>query len=92
MCIFIIIFNIKHTNPPYSVYLYNTFIIALFRNELEGYLSMLVRNFNVGAVEEMMCRNTLTVNWDGAIHDCDFNGQLDMSMNSIGRCFSCITT
>ena len=53
---------------------------------------MLVRNFNVGAVEEMMCRNTLTVNWDGAIHDCDFNGQLDMSMNSIGRCFSCITT
>ena len=28
-----------------------------------------------------MCRNTLSVGWDGYLYDCDFNQMLDMKLN-----------
>ena len=29
-----------------------------------------------------MCRNLLSVNWDGKLFDCDFNQQLDIGMSA----------
>jgi hypothetical protein len=29
-----------------------------------------------------MCRNTLSVGWDGLLYDCDFNQMLDLSLES----------
>ena len=48
------------------------------RGELEEYMELLVRNFNPAAVGAVMCRNTVSVGWDGKIYDCDFNQQLGM--------------
>lgn len=45
---------------------------------LEAYLSTLVQAFNPAAVEGLMCRNTLSVGWDGRLFDCDFNQMLDL--------------
>ena len=28
-----------------------------------------------------MCRNTLSVGWDGTLYDCDFNQMLEMPVN-----------
>lgn len=50
------------------------------RNELQGYLELLIRNFNQNTVEDLMCRNLISVNWDGGIFDCDFNQQLDIPL------------
>jgi radical SAM/Cys-rich protein len=47
---------------------------------LEGYMDLLVRNFNPGTVPHLMCINTLSVRWDGRLYDCDFNQQLDMTL------------
>ena len=46
------------------------------RGELKDYLDLLVRNFNPDTVDALMCRNTLSVSWDGSVYDCDFNQQL----------------
>lgn len=46
------------------------------RGELTEYMDLLVRNFNPGAVKGLMCRNTVSVSYDGAVYDCDFNQQL----------------
>ncbi|KAH8060811.1 DUF3641-containing protein [Aureococcus anophagefferens] len=46
------------------------------RGELRDYLDLLVRNFNPDTVDALMCRNTLSVSWDGSVYDCDFNQQL----------------
>jgi len=46
-------------------------------------LQLLVSNFNAGAANGVMCRDTVNVGWDGRIYDCDFNQQLDMGM----RCY-----
>jgi len=50
------------------------------KKELESYMQLLVSNFNAGAANGVMCRDTVNVGWDGRIYDCDFNQQLDMGM------------
>jgi len=47
---------------------------------LEGYMDLLVRNFNVETVPNLMCVNTVSVRYDGRMYDCDFNQQLDMTI------------
>lgn len=48
------------------------------RGELEEYMSLLVRNFNLSTVPGLMCINHCSVSWAGNIFDCDFNQQLDL--------------
>ncbi|XP_019647853.1 PREDICTED: uncharacterized protein LOC109488133 [Branchiostoma belcheri] len=50
------------------------------RNELQDYMNLLVGNFNPMSVKGLMCRNLLSVNWDGRLYDCDFNQQLDLTI------------
>ena len=38
-----------------------------------AYVSKLADSFNPEAVEGLMCRNLMSVSWDGYIYDCDFN-------------------
>ncbi len=45
---------------------------------LQGYMEALVTAFNPQAAAGVMCRNTLSVGWDGALYDCDFNQMLAM--------------
>jgi radical SAM/Cys-rich protein len=62
------------TNMPISRYL--DWLEA--RGETAAYMDLLVRSFNVGAVSGLMCRDTVSVSWDGRIFDCDFNQMLDL--------------
>lgn len=55
------------------------------RNELSSYMELLVRNYNLATVEKIMCRNLLSVSWDGRLFDCDFNQQLDLGMMEQGH-------
>lgn len=44
----------------------------------ERYMRKLVEAFNPQAVEGLMCRNLLSVDWTGRLYDCDFNQMLDL--------------
>ena len=62
------------------------FADLLFRTgELEAYMTLLVNNFNPAAVEGVMCRDTLSVGWDGSIYDCDFNQQLAIGLGEVNQ-------
>ncbi len=54
-------------------------------NRVESYMQRLVDAFNPGAVAGLMCRNTISISWDGLIYDCDFNQMLDMEAQISGR-------
>ena len=41
---------------------------------------LLVNSFNPAAAEGVMCRDTVSVGWDGRLYDCDFNQQLALGM------------
>lgn len=48
----------------------------------EQYMTELVEAFNPATVDGLMCRNTLSISWDGYIYDCDFNQMLDLKVAS----------
>ncbi|XP_065178758.1 uncharacterized protein LOC135809350 [Sycon ciliatum] len=50
------------------------------RNELEEYMNVLVRNFNPETVENLMCRDHVSIGYDGKVFDCDFNQQLQIGV------------
>ncbi len=45
---------------------------------LQSYLELLVNSFNPGTIDGLMCRNTISISWDGKIYDCDFNQMLEL--------------
>jgi hypothetical protein len=47
-------------------------------------MQLLVEAFNPGTVEGLMCRNTISVSWDGYLYDCDFNQMLDLKVAAPG--------
>ncbi|MBI2608698.1 MAG: arsenosugar biosynthesis radical SAM protein ArsS [Deltaproteobacteria bacterium] len=50
------------------------------KGELETYMKLLESNFNSQAAEMIMCRNLISIGWDGKIYDCDFNQMLDIPL------------
>ena len=50
------------------------------QGEYEAYLELLANAFNPATVEGLMCRNTISVSWEGKIFDCDFNQMLDLPL------------
>lgn len=65
------------TNLPISRYLN----FLLMSGNLEEYMDKLVTSFNPSAAEGVMCRNTISIGWDGTLYDCDFNQMLEMETN-----------
>ena len=68
------------TNIPISRYL--DYLIA--SGNYEDYMTSLIDAFNPEAAKGVMCRNTLSISWDGYIYDCDFNQMLDMKVKTNG--------
>jgi radical SAM/Cys-rich protein len=48
------------------------------RGEYDRYVQLLEANFNPATVDQVMCRNLISVGWSGKIYDCDFNQMLDL--------------
>ncbi|MEE2756746.1 MAG: arsenosugar biosynthesis radical SAM (seleno)protein ArsS [Myxococcota bacterium] len=45
---------------------------------LAGYMQRLSNAYNPATANGLMCRNTMSVSWDGKLFDCDFNQMLEM--------------
>ncbi len=45
---------------------------------LERYMERLYKAYNSTAAANVMCRNTLSIGWGGALYDCDFNQMLGL--------------
>lgn len=47
---------------------------------LQDYMELLKSSFNATTIENLMCRITLSVGYDGKLYDCDFNQILDLPL------------
>jgi len=52
--------------------------------ETERYMGLLVNHFNPATVDGLMCRHLVSVGWDGALYDCDFNQMLELPIGGRG--------
>ncbi|MEC8191339.1 MAG: arsenosugar biosynthesis radical SAM (seleno)protein ArsS [Myxococcota bacterium] len=46
--------------------------------QLEAYLGLLQTSFNPAAVDAVMCRDLISIGFDGSLYACDFNQMLDL--------------
>jgi radical SAM/Cys-rich protein len=65
------------TNLPISRYL----DYLVLSDNYEDYMMKLINAFNPTAAMNVMCRNTISVSWDGFLYDCDFNQMLEMEVS-----------
>lgn len=49
---------------------------------LDRYMKRLYNSYNPDVIDNLMCRNTLSVDYDGKVYDCDFNLSLGMGIRS----------
>jgi radical SAM/Cys-rich protein len=65
------------TNMPISRYM----DYLLQSGNYEKYMEKLIAAFNPVAAGNVMCRNTISVGWDGFLYDCDFNQMLELKIS-----------
>jgi radical SAM/Cys-rich protein len=75
-----IVFNRLYTitNMPISRFL--EFLVE--SGNYESYMQRLANAFHPAAAAAVMCRHTISIGWDGALYDCDFNQMLDLPVES----------
>lgn len=49
---------------------------------LDTYIHKLVDAFNPAAANGVMCKNTVSIGYDGLVYDCDFNQMLDLTIDA----------
>ena len=64
------------TNLPISRYM----DYLLQSGNYEKYMEKLIAAYNPVAAAKVMCRNTISVGWDGYLYDCDFNQMLELKV------------
>ena len=74
-----IVFNHLYTITNMPITRYEKYLKAF--GQYEKYAALLEKSFNPSTVGGLMCRNTLSVGWDGKLYDCDFNQMLSMGLN-----------
>ncbi len=62
------------TNMPITRYAMH----LKLRGEYDWYMDLLEANFNSATLDQVMCRNLISVGWEGSIYDCDFNQMLGL--------------
>jgi radical SAM/Cys-rich protein len=66
------------TNMPIA-----RFAHALQRDgQFDAYLELLATAFNRTTLEHLMCRQQVSISWDGLFYDCDFNQMLDLRLGN----------
>jgi len=66
------------TNMPISRFL--DYLIS--QGQYQEYMETLIHAFNPAAVSGLMCRNMLSVGWEGSLYDCDFNQMLELKVEA----------
>lgn len=56
--------------------------MLLSRGEFNRYLELLRASFVPENLENVMCRELISVDWQGRLYDCDFNQQLDLPLGA----------
>lgn len=53
------------------------------QGRLENYMDLLRSSHNPSNLEQVMCRSTISVDWEGHLYDCDFNQMLGLPMTGL---------
>lgn len=78
-----IMFNRLYTITNMPIGRFSKKLSAL--NQLGEYMDLLADKANPGLVDSVMCRNLVSIGWDGTVYDCDFNQALGLPAGGISE-------
>ena len=55
------------------------------KGTFNDYIRLLKENFAAANLANVMCRNLISVDWQGYLYDCDFNQQLGLALPDLNR-------
>ncbi|WP_107851753.1 arsenosugar biosynthesis radical SAM (seleno)protein ArsS [Oceanimonas marisflavi] len=55
------------------------------KRQFHDYMKLLKNNFSADNLASVMCKNLISVDWQGYLYDCDFNQQLGLPLAGEGR-------
>ena len=54
--------------------------VLLAKGQFDDYMNLLKQAYQPANLDKVMCRNLLSVDWQGYVYDCDFNQMLDLPL------------
>jgi radical SAM/Cys-rich protein len=78
-----ILFNQLHTITNQPIARFGSTLVS--KGQFNQYMQLLRDNFSEANLAGLMCRNQVSVDWQGYLYDCDFNQMLDLPMPPIAR-------
>lgn len=54
--------------------------VLMSQNQYVDYMQLLRNNFSEANLQTVMCRELISVDWQGYVYDCDFNQMLDLPL------------
>ena len=54
--------------------------MLISKSQFNDYMRLLEENFAAANLENVMCRNLVSVDWQGYLYDCDFNQMLGLAL------------
>lgn len=78
-----VVFNHLFTITNMPIQRFGSTLIS--RGEFTSYMNLLKSHFSAKNLNEVMCRNMVSVDWEGWLYDCDFNQQLGLNLHGKER-------
>ena len=80
-----IIFNQLFTITNLPIQRFGSLLIS--KGKFDSYMQLLKDNHQAENLTRLMCLNTLSIDWQGFVYDCDFNQMLELPLgsNNIGK-------
>lgn len=78
-----IVFNQLFTIANMPIQRFGSMLIS--KGQFNDYMRLLKENFASANLDTVMCRNLVSVDWQGFLYDCDFNQQLGLAIPGQGR-------
>ena len=50
------------------------------KGNFDDYMQLLVDSYNPETLKQVMCINTISIDWQGNVYDCDFNQMLALPL------------
>ncbi len=78
-----IVFNQLYTLANMPIQRFGSVLIS--KGQFEEYMQVLKDSYHRDNLENVMCRSLISVDWQGYVHDCDFNQMLEMPLGAIPK-------
>lgn len=78
-----IVFNQLFTLANMPIQRFGSTLIS--KGQFHDYMQLLKDNYAAGNLATVMCRNLVSVDWQGYLFDCDFNQQLGLALPGEGK-------